>query len=135
MLLALIVLEAFKAVTRLAGLDPEINVFSVIFPAMVAVFTAVILILFVRGNPKAPILWYIIGALNIMAVLAGLYSVTLRIDIGMGMPVFLFYVYIILHIALAIVLGFYGWSLSQPTDEEKVNAVRKGKDFDSFLKR
>ncbi len=135
-LLAMLVLfELFKTVTRFASLNQEVNIFSAVFPAFVTIVTAVILVMFLMGKEKIPILWYAIGAINMFAVLSGLYGITPDwLDVGLGMSVVMFYIYIGSHVALAIVLGFYGWSLSQPSEREKVVAKKKGKDFESFLK-
>lgn len=134
-LLAMLVLfELFKTVTRFASLNQEVNIFSAVFPAFVTIVTAVILIMFLMGKEKVPILWYAIGAINMFAVLSGLYGITPDwLDVGLGMPVVMFYIYIGSHVVLAIVLGFYGWSLSQPSEREKVVAKKKGKDFESFI--
>ncbi len=135
LLVTLIFFESFKAVTRFASLNQEINIFSAIFPVLVAISTAVIFIMFLVGKEKAPVIWYAICAINIYAILSGLHNITPDwLDLGLGMPVVMFYIYIGSHVVLAIVLGFYGWSLSQPSDSEKVAAKKKGKDFESFLK-
>lgn len=136
MLAVLLFLELINAVTGFGQLNPEINPIFAIFPAIIAIATAIILILFMMGKEKIPILWYYVGSFKILATLVGLYSLGIGdVGIGLGMPVALFYIYIGLHVAMAIVLGFYGWSLSIPTDAEKAAAKKKGRDFNEFVKK
>lgn len=130
----LVLFEGFKAYTQFANWISGSKVALFIYSLFACGFIIFILIKTFLGNRKTIVLWFILGILNLITTMTSLYMVEYgRIEIAFGMPLTFVYVYYALQILLAIILGFYGWSLTRPSVAHEMEAKRKAKDFGEFL--
>ena len=130
----LILFEGFKACSQFANWIEGSKIAPFIYSLLATGFAVFVIVKTLFGDKKAPILWYFLGAFNLLTTLASLYMVEYgRIEMAFGMPLTFAYVYYALQALLAITLGFYGWSLTRPSVAHEMEAKRKAKDFGEFL--
>lgn len=136
--LVLLVMFAFVEGYRTFGMFENWSKGGLIGPLVVSVlatvFSIVIAIVTMLGNRKALVLWFGIGALNLVVAMTSIYKITSDMVEGIiGMPQWLALVYLVLHVLLAVSIGIYGWSLSRPSVSHESLAKRKAKDFGEFI--
>ncbi|MBP7733513.1 MAG: hypothetical protein KA140_07115 [Caldisericia bacterium] len=130
----LVLFEGFRAYSQLNNWIEGSKIALFIYSLFACGFIIFILIKTLLGNRKALVLWFILGILNLITTMTSLYMVEYgRIEIAFGMPLTFAYVYYALQALLAILLGFYGWSLTRPSVAHEMEAKRKAKDFGEFL--
>ena len=130
----LVLFEGFRAYTQLINWLDGSKMALFIYSFFACCFIVFVLIKTFLGDKKALVLWFILGVLNLITTMTSLYMVEYdRIEIAFGMPLTFVYVYYTLQVLLAIVLAFYGWSLTRPSIAHEVAAKRKAKDFGEFL--
>lgn len=130
----LVLLEGFKAYSQLNNWIEGSKIALFIYSLFACGFIVFIFIKTLLGDKKALVLWFILGILNLITAMTSLYMAEYgRIEIAFGMPLTFVYVYYALQALLAIILGFYGWSLTRPSIAHEMEAKRKAKDFGEFL--
>jgi hypothetical protein len=130
----MIFFEGFKAFNMYGYWMAGDGLAIFIYSACACLFTIGLFALTVAGWKKVPILWYIIGALNLLTIFFGLFGASFsQVERVFGMPLNLAYIYFGLHILLFVLLIFYGWSLNRPTVDQEIVANKKAKNFGEFL--
>lgn len=131
----LVLFEGYKAVNMYFNWMEGSKAAPLIYSIVATIFALIVLIKTLLGDKKAIVLWYFLGVFNLVTTLTSLYQIEIhRIEIAFGMPLIYVYIYFGLQALLAIILGFYGWSLTRPTIAHEMRAKQKAKDFGEFLK-